>query len=132
MRVRILLADDHPGFMDRVEELLDSAFDIVGKVKNGEALVAATLQLRPDVIVTDISMPILNGIDAALKLRQLGSHAQIIFLTVHCDQDFQLACIEAGATGYVLKSRLINDLIPALREILAGRLFLSPLAGYTN
>jgi DNA-binding NarL/FixJ family response regulator len=124
-RVRILLADDHSGFMNRVEELLDFAFEIVGKVKNGETLVAAALQLHPEVIVTDISMPILNGIDAALKLRQLGSRAKIIFLTVHSDRDFVLACSEAGATGYVLKSRLVNDLIPALRESLAGRMFLS-------
>jgi DNA-binding NarL/FixJ family response regulator len=124
-RVRILLADDHSGFMNRVEELLDSAFEIVGKVKNGETLVAAALQLHPEVIVTDISMPILNGIDAALKLRQLGSRAKIIFLTVHSDRDFVLACSEAGGTGYVLKSRLVNDLIPALRESLAGRMFLS-------
>jgi DNA-binding NarL/FixJ family response regulator len=131
-KVRILLADDHPGFTDRVEDLLDSAFDIVDKVKNGEALVALALLLRPDIIITDISMPILNGIDAVRKLQQLGSRAKIIFLTVHSDRDFVLACIEAGGTGYVLKSRLANDLIPALREVLGGRMFPSTPAGRTN
>jgi DNA-binding NarL/FixJ family response regulator len=131
-RVRILLADDHPGSMDRLEDLLDPAFDIVGKVENGEALVAAALQLHPDVIVTDISMPILNGIDAALKLRQLGSRARIIFLTVHSGRNFELACIKAGGAGYVLKPRLADDLMPALREVLEGRMFLSVPAGRTN
>jgi DNA-binding NarL/FixJ family response regulator len=127
-----VLADDHRGFRDFVEGLLDPTFDIVGKVKDGEALVAAALQLRPDVIVTDISMPVLNGIDAAIKLRQLGSRAKIIFVTVHCDQDFRLACIEAGGTGLVLKLRLANDLIPALHEVLAGRKFVSPAPALTN
>jgi DNA-binding NarL/FixJ family response regulator len=131
-KIRILLADDHSGFMERVEELLDSAFDIVGKVKNGEALVAAALQLHPDVIVTDISMPILNGIEAALRLRELGSRAKIIFLKVHCDQDFRLACIEAGGTAYVLKSRLVSDLIPALHEALAHRKFVYAAPTLTN
>jgi DNA-binding NarL/FixJ family response regulator len=131
-RVRILLADDNLAFRDFVEDLLDPAFDIVGKVKDGEALVAAALQLRPDVIVTDISMPVLDGIDAALKLRQLGSRAKIIFLTVHCDKDFRLACIEAGGTGFVLKPRMLSDLIPALHEALAGRKFVSAASTLMN
>jgi DNA-binding NarL/FixJ family response regulator len=131
-RVRILLADDHPGSTDRLEDFLGPAFDIVGKVKDGEALVAAALQLHPDVIVTDISMPILNGIDAALKLRQLGSRAKIIFLTVHCDRNFELACIKAGGAGYVVKPRLADDLMPALHEVLAGRKFVSAAPTLTN
>jgi DNA-binding NarL/FixJ family response regulator len=124
-RVRVLLADDFCGFTDHVEDLLANTYKIVGKVSNGEALVEAAMRLTPDVIVTDISMPILNGIEAVVRLRQSGSSAKIIFLTVHSDPDFELACIEAGGTGYVLKPRMAKDLIPALREILAGRTFLS-------
>src|ERR1700760_1678253 len=103
-RTRILLADDNFEFLDFVESLLASEYDIVAKVKEGEALVAAGLRLEPDVIITDISMPVLNGIDAARKLRRLGSRARIVFLTVYLDQDWVSACIEAGGTGFVLKS----------------------------
>ena len=103
IRTRILLADDNFEFLDFVERLLGSEYDIVAKVKDGEALVAAALRLGPDVIVTDISMPILSGIDAARKLRQLGSRARIVFLTVYLDQDWVVACTEAGATRFVPK-----------------------------
>ena len=129
VRTRILLADDNFEFLDFVERLLGSEYDIVAKVKDGEALVAAALRLDPDVIITDISMPILNGIDAARKLRQSGSRARIVFLTGYLDNDLVSACTEAGGTGFVLKSRMAKDLRPALLEVLQGRTFLSPLAG---
>jgi DNA-binding NarL/FixJ family response regulator len=121
MRVRILLADDFPPFTDLVEGLLDPEFDVVGKVTNGEALVSAALDLNPDVIISDISMPILNGIEAVRKLRQVGSRAEVLFLTIHSGSDFVKACLDVGARSFVVKSRLDDDLLPALRKMLAGR-----------
>jgi DNA-binding NarL/FixJ family response regulator len=123
--VRILLADDHPHFPEFVESLLETSFEIVGKVGDGRALLEAAVNLKPDVIVTDISMPLLNGIEAAEQLRGT-CNARIIFLTVHSDPDFVRSCLATGAFGYITKSRVALDLIPAIREALSGHLFISP------
>src|SRR5450755_2837281 len=128
-RVRILLADDHVEFSNVVEEFLEKEFDVVGKVGDGEALVTAALKLRPDIILTDISMPILNGIEATRKLRQVGVQARVVFLTLHSGDDFVQACLEAGASGYVLKIRLNTDLMPALHQVIQGRTFVLAPAG---
>jgi DNA-binding NarL/FixJ family response regulator len=88
--------------------------------------------LQPDVIITDISMPILNGIEAAKQLKESGSPAKVVFLTVHSDPDFVRACLNAGASGYLVKLRMATDLLPAIREALAGRIFLSPTADHQN
>ncbi|HET7106972.1 MAG TPA: response regulator transcription factor [Candidatus Acidoferrum sp.] len=125
-KVRILLADDHPHFPEFVESLLETSFEIVGKVGDGQALLKAAANLQPDVIVTDISMPLLNGIEAAEQLRGTGCNARIIFLTVHSDPDFVRSCLATGASGYITKPRVALDLIPAIREALAGHLFISP------
>ena len=90
------------------------------------------MNLKPDVIVTDISMPILNGIEAANQLNDSGCTAKIIFLTVHSDPDFVRACLATGAFGYVVKSRITMDLLPAIQEALAGRIFVSPPLTYGN
>jgi CheY-like chemotaxis protein len=124
-KVRILLADDHPHFPEFVESLLQTSFEIVGKVGDGEALLEAAANLKPDVIVTDISMPVLNGIEAAEQLRRTGCNARIIFLSVHSDPDFVRTCLATGAFGYITKPRVALDLIPAIREALAGHLFIS-------
>ena len=126
-KVRILLADDHPEFLHVVEGLLEPTFEVVEKVADGEALVEAAQKLRPDVILTDISMPLLDGIQAVRKLRESNLPAKIIFLTIHSDSAMERACMYAGATGYVLKSRMAADLMPALHEILVGRTFVSVL-----
>jgi two-component system response regulator NreC len=131
-RVRILLADDHVEFSNVVEEFLEKEFDVVGKVGDGEALVTAALKLRPDIILTDISMPILNGIEATRKLRQVGVQARVVFLTLHSGDDFVQACLEAGASGYVLKIRLNTDLMPALHQVIQGRTFVLAPAGIAN
>jgi DNA-binding NarL/FixJ family response regulator len=123
--VRILLADDHPYFPEFVESLLDPSFEIVGKVNDGRALLDAALKLKPDVIITDISMPVLNGIEAAEQLQKTGCAAKIIFLTVHSDPDFVRSCLATGAFGYITKPRVALDLIPAIHEALAGHLFIS-------
>jgi DNA-binding NarL/FixJ family response regulator len=125
-KVRILLADDHPHFPELVESLLGPAFEVIGKVGDGRALSDAALNLKPDVIVTDISMPVLNGIEAVDELQRLGCTSRVIFLTVHSDPDFVRTCLGAGALGYIVKSRVALDLLPAIHEALAGRLFISP------
>ena len=124
--LRILLADDHPHFTKLAENLLDSTFEVVGRVGDGRALFEAALNLRPDVILTDISMPILNGIDAVDKLRESGCTSRVVFLTVHTDQDFLNACLAAGGLGFVSKQRMDTDLFHAIQEALAGRIFVSP------
>lgn len=106
--------------------LLGPEFEIVGEAQNGQALVEAALKLKPDVIVTDIGMPILNGIEAAMRLREAGSTPKIVFLTVLSDRDFIPTCMATGALGYVVKSRLASDLEPAIRAAVAGRIFISP------
>jgi len=131
-KVRILLADDHPHFPEFVESLLETSFEIVGKVGDGQALLEAAAKLNPDVIVTDISMPFLNGIEAAEQLRGTGCNARIIFLTVHSDPDFVRICLATGAFGYITKPRVALDLIPAIREALAGHLFISPYETQQN
>ena len=123
---RILLADDHPHFSELVEALLGSAFEVVGKVSDGQALYEAATSLKPDLILTDISMPVLNGIEAVDELHRSGCSSKIIFVTVHSDPDFVRSCLAAGAAGYVIKGRVAVDLQPAIREVLAGHLFISP------
>jgi DNA-binding NarL/FixJ family response regulator len=109
-----------------VAGLLEPAFEIIASVSNGRSLIDKALQLEPDVIVTDISMPILNGIEAALQLKNLGCASRIVFLSVHSSSDFVRACLSVGALGYVVKPRMATDLDHAIRETLAGRVFVSP------
>ncbi len=125
-RARILLADDHKEIRDRAVRLLEPEFEVVGTVADGNALVKASAQLKPDVCVLDISMPGLGGIEAAIKLRENGSQARIVFLTVNEDSDFVRAALRTGALGYVVKSRMASDLCPAINGALRGRLFVSP------
>jgi DNA-binding NarL/FixJ family response regulator len=131
-KVRILVADDHAGFRELVEDMLQPTFEVIGAVDNGKALVETARRLQPDVIITDISMPMLSGIEAATQLKESGSRAKVIFLTVHSDQDFVRTCLDAGASGYVVKLRMDSDLLLAVGEALAGRIFLSPTNGHEN
>jgi DNA-binding NarL/FixJ family response regulator len=124
--IKVLLADDHPGFPGLVASLLESSFEVVGKVVDGRSLFEAAMELQPDVIITDISMPVLNGLEAADLLRKSGSAAKIIFLSVHSDPDFVQAGLSAGASGYVVKPRVGTELVLAIREALAGKIFVSP------
>src|SRR5277367_5721877 len=124
-KTRVLLADDHPGFPELAERLLGAEFEVVGKVGNGQALFDEALRLQPDVIVTDISMPVLNGIEAVDRLRNSGCISRIVFLTVHSDADFVRRCLTTGAFGYVVKPRIAAELVLAIREALAGHIFVS-------
>jgi DNA-binding NarL/FixJ family response regulator len=128
---RVLLADDHQGFLAVATRLLDPEFEVVKTVGDGEALVSEAVRLAPDVIVLDISMPKLNGIDAARQLRAAGLRAKIVFLTVHEDLDYVRGAFGAGAQGYVIKIRLASDLLEALREVLASRSFVSPAISFS-
>ena len=125
-RIRILLAEDHKEVRDRVVRLLEPEFEVVGTVGDGLALLEAASRMKPDVCVLDISMPVFNGIEVATQLKQSGSTAKMIFLTVHEDPDFVRAALETGALGYVVKSRMASDLCVAIKGAMSGRLFISP------
>jgi DNA-binding NarL/FixJ family response regulator len=124
-RPRILLADDHNLVVERVLSVLERDFEVVGTASNGRELVNEAERLRPDVIVLDISMPVLTGIEAAHQLREAGSTVKLVFLTVHEEPAFVQACFAEGGLGYVKKSRLGTDLIPAINEALSGHRFIS-------
>lgn len=126
-RPRVLLADDEPGFIAASARLLEPEFEVVKTVGDGQQAVEEAPGLNPDLVVLDISMPALNGIEAARQLRSAGCQAKIVFLTVHREPEYVEAGFAAGASGYVLKSRLVSDLPLALREVLACRSFVSPL-----
>jgi DNA-binding NarL/FixJ family response regulator len=122
----VLLADDHQELLEEVKSILATDFDVIGAADNGHHLLALAEALRPDVVVVDISMPGLNGIDAVRQLLETGSTAKCIFLTLHEDGAFVGACFAAGAMGYVLKRRASTDLVVAIQEVLMGRRFVSP------
>lgn len=125
--LRVLLADDHPLVLQRVTTLLQSTFDVVGVAHDGNEMVDEAIRLDPDIIVADISMPQSDGIEAAHRLRQMGSKVPIVFLTIHESSEFVEACLAEGALGFVLKTRMKADLIPAINAALSGRRFVSAL-----
>jgi len=125
-KVRVLLADDHPHVLEKVTELLEPAYEIVGTAGDGQSLVNAAARLKPDILVIDVTMPVLDGIEAASRLKEDGSDSKIVFLTVHSDPDYARACLATGAFGFVVKARMSTDLLRAVKEALAGRIFISP------
>jgi DNA-binding NarL/FixJ family response regulator len=127
-RPRVLVADDHPIVLDQVLSLLRANFDVVGTAGNGRDLLTEAKRLQPDVIVLDITMPVLNGIEAAHQIHDVGLAARLVFLTVHPQSEFVSACFAEGGLGYVTKSRLRTDLIPAINEALSGHYFISSSA----
>ena len=131
-RIRVLLADDHEDLLRTVESMLVSEFEVVGTVKDGQALLDAAEQLKPEVLVVDISMPIVNGIEAVQRLKESGSQTQVVFLTVHEDTAYVRAALATGAKGYIVKHRLASDLSVAIKEAHAGRLYLSPSISLQN
>ena len=112
--------------LEHVTQLLEPEFEVVGAVTDGQALLEAAADLKPDVLVLDIAMPILSGLEAARELQRLQSPAKIVFLTVHEESEFVRESFASGASGYVFKPRLANDLTTAIHEALAGRSFISP------
>jgi len=129
-RPRVLLADDHLMVAEALKSLLTPEFDLVGVVEDGRALIEAAGTLRPDVIVADVTMPHLNGIDALIRLRQLGDQTPVVFLTMHRDVSFARRALDAGASGFVLKHSASAELVTAIRAALQGKTYLTPqLAG---
>ncbi|MFQ5572306.1 MAG: response regulator [Rhodothermales bacterium] len=126
-RPRVLLADDHKIVVEGLWRLLEPECELVGTVEDGRALLAAAEKLRPDVIVADISMPLLNGIEAARQLKKAHSRAKVIFLTMHPDVTYATKAFEAGASGYVLKHSASSELLTAIREAVKGRVYVTPM-----
>ena len=116
----VVLADDHTGIRESVSKLIKQEFEILATAVNGVQAVAAALRVRPNVIVLDISMPEMDGLDAARAIRNAGLESKILFLTVDLDKDHLERAFEAGADGFVLKGRMCVELIPAMRAALAG------------
>jgi DNA-binding NarL/FixJ family response regulator len=119
----VLVADDFPPFLDRIAALLSSEFSVVGAVTTGADLVDAVLSLQPDVVLADIYMPVLNGLEAAELIRGRGCQVPIVYMTAHHEPELVEAARRTGALGYVTKRYLARDLGPALRAALEGRRF---------
>jgi len=126
-RARVLLADDHRIVAEGLRGLLEPEFELVGIVEDGRALLAAAEQLRPDVIVADISMPLLNGIDAVRQIKRTHEDIKVVFLTMHPDVMYAASAFEAGASGYVLKHSAPSELIAAIQSALRGKTYVTPL-----
>jgi DNA-binding NarL/FixJ family response regulator len=124
-KTRVLLADDHEAILERVRMVLGEEFDIVGAVKNGRDAVLEVRRLDPDVLVIDISMPVLDGLQAVSQLQALNCRTKVVFLTIHEDKDFVAAAFCAGASGYVTKAHLTTDLVPAIGAVSQGLTYVS-------
>ena len=125
-RKRVLLADDHAIFHEGLASLLSPTYDIVGRVLDGRALVESASELAPDLIVADISMPELNGIEAIRALKGAGVDAKVVLLTMHEDPEYAIEALSAGALGYVVKHSASSELLSALEEALSGRMYVTP------
>jgi DNA-binding NarL/FixJ family response regulator len=129
-RVRVLLADDHRILAEGLRSLLVPEFDLIGVVEDGRAMVEAAKALKPDVIIADISMPQLNGIEALEEVRKFIPNVRVIFLTMHRDVAYARRALEAGAVGFVVKHAALDELVLAVRAAAQGRIFVTPaLAG---
>jgi DNA-binding NarL/FixJ family response regulator len=125
-RVRIVIADDHRLVAEGLRSLLEPAFELVEIVEDGRELVGAAQRLQPDVIIADVTMPLLNGLDAVEQLRHLGCQAKVVFLTMHKDPLYAARALRAGASGFVLKHSASAELLTAIQEALAGRTYVTP------
>jgi DNA-binding NarL/FixJ family response regulator len=122
---RLLVADDHTLVADLCSQLLETKFDVVGTVSNGRDLIRAALQLKPNVIVVDITMPLLNGLDAGEQVKDLLPAVKLIFMTMNCDTDLAAEAFRRGASGYLLKTCAASEMVIAVREVLRGRTYMS-------
>lgn len=123
----VLMADDHSMILAGLRKLVEADYDVVGTVEDGRALVEAAQKLRPDLILLDISMPLLNGLEAARQLHALVPDSKIIFLTMHASPAYATEAFQAGAAGYLLKHSAADELSQAIKSVLQGRHYLTPL-----
>ena len=128
-RPRVLLADDHTLVLDGLRKILEPECEVVGAVEDGRSLLASAARLKPDIILLDISMPLLNGVEAARGLRAAAPGAKIIFVTMHADATYVAGAFRAGASGYVLKRCASLELLKAINQVLSGREYVTPLIG---
>jgi DNA-binding NarL/FixJ family response regulator len=124
---RILLADDHVLVAEGIQKLLEPEFELVGIVADGRSLLAATAKLQPDLVVVDISLPLLNGLDASQQLKKNHPNLKIIVLTMHSEPNFVTQAFRVGVSGYVLKQSVGSELVQAIREVVKGRTYVSPM-----
>jgi len=125
-RTKVLLADDHPMTLEGIRSFLAPHMESVGIVTDGRALVDAALQLRPDLVILDITMPLLNGIEAAIQIRKSIPDVKLLFITMHSSPAYLEAALSAGATGYVLKTSAQNELLEAIQCVLDGQIYVTP------
>jgi DNA-binding NarL/FixJ family response regulator len=125
-RARILLADDHSFILAGVRSLLEAHYDLVGQVSDGQALVEAAGRLRPDLIILDVTMPVLNGIDAARQIKQVWPQSKLLFLSMHSSTVYLREALDAGGAGYVLKSSAVEELRTAIQKVLKGQTYVAP------
>ena len=126
-RLRLLLGDDHVLFLEGVRTLLEGNFEIVGALENGRELLEAAVAIQPDAILLDITMPLLNGIDATRQLRTLVPQSKIIIVTMHADPEYVHEAFRAGASAYVLKQSAVSELVIAIETVLHGSPYITPL-----
>jgi DNA-binding NarL/FixJ family response regulator len=127
-RLRVLVADDHRAMRESLVQLLSRDFDVVGVACDGLSVVSAAEQLAPDLLVLDIAMPGLTGIAAAARLKEAGSTAKVVFVTMRHEREFVRESLALGDVGFVVKDHLVTDLLPAVRTVLSGQSFVSPAA----
>jgi DNA-binding NarL/FixJ family response regulator len=125
-RVRILLADDHPMICAGFQKLLEPQYDVVGSVGDGRTLLKAAAELKPDVVLLDIGMPLLNGLDAGRELKRLMPDIKLIFLTMNPDFDLAAEALRIGASGYLLKNSQASELVQAVRDVVRGSSYVTP------
>lgn len=126
-RARVLLADDHPLVLESIRALLEEHCEIVGTAEDGRSLLESARTLNPDIIVLDVSMPLLNGIEAARILRREFPRIKLVFVTMHADPAYIAEALRAGGSAYLLKRSAASELLDAIRTVLRGRLYVTPL-----
>lgn len=126
-RVRVVIADDHTLVAEACAKLLEPEFEVIGIFADGQALLAAVPELRPDVIVLDVGMPLMNGLEAGKRIKKLVRTVRIVYLTMNPDKDIAAEAFRGGASGYLLKTSAASELVTTVREVLKGRQYVSPL-----